>query len=200
MDPRSRFSECNIIEYLKDMFQNNLPVHNNNLEIEWIVDTTDFTRGTHVTFPDAVMLIVISTVSHMSTESNSLGFYFSFEPADEEDMEYPELISKMLEGKLSIKVFAKDGKAYPQRLENLDSTSLDENDGPEVLSKQNFLSIDKILRAINGSSKEFVDNITVISLCFYSLFFPPLLHFKPSSLRISRRSWVSRMKPKKVSV
>lgn len=187
MDPRSRFTECNIIDYLHDMFQNNLPVHNHNLEIEWIVDTNDLVRGTHVTFPDAVMLIVISTVSHMSTESNSLGFHFSFETVDEDDMEYPELISKMLEGRLAIKVFAKDSRPFPGRLDNvsLDTMSTDDNDhvasssqpvnnnsnnnsnnngnSPDVLSKQNFLSIDKILRAINGSSREFVDDILLFS-------------------------------------
>jgi CheY-like chemotaxis protein len=200
MDPRSRFTECNIIDYLSDMFQNNLPVHNHNLEIEWIVDTTDLVRGSHVTFPDAVMLIVISTVSHMSTESNSLGFHFSFEQVDEDDMEYPELISKMLEGRLSIKVFAKDSRAYTAPIDSAammmddgamataSSSSMDgaastprrtggssnsqqpgaangtangngNNNAPDVLSKQNFLSIDKILRAINGSSREYVDDV-----------------------------------------
>lgn len=199
MDPRSRFTECNIIDYLSDMFQNNLPVHNHNLEIEWIVDTTDLVRGSHVTFPDAVMLIVISTVSHMSTESNSLGFHFSFEQVDEDDMEYPELISKMLEGRLSIKVFAKDSRAFAAPIDSaammMDdgamanaSSSMDaasstprrpgggssnsngpsagnangsnnNNNAPDMLSKQNFLSIDKILRAINGSSREYVDDV-----------------------------------------
>jgi hypothetical protein len=208
MDPRSRFTECNIIEYLGDMFQNNLPVHNHHLEIEWIVDTKDMVRGTHVTFPDAVMLIVISTVAHMSTESNSLGFHFSFEQVEEDDMEYPELITKMLEGRLSIKVFAKDSRAYPNRIldtgnamdvdpqsqypyllprsqNNANNTRVDthaqqpvrsqiqqdasgsvynsHHHAPDVLSKQNFLSIDKILCAINGSSREYIDDILLLS-------------------------------------
>ncbi len=154
---RSKFAECNIIDYLTDMFHNHLPVHNNNLEIEWIVDTTELMKGSHVTFPDAVMLIVISTVSHMSAESNSLGFYFSFEQADEEDCEYPELINKMVEGKLAIKVFAKDGKLYQSDV--IDPNGVDV-EGSELPSKQNFLSIDKILRAINGSSKEYIADVT----------------------------------------
>lgn len=154
---RSKFAECNLIDYLTDMFHNHLPVHNNNLEIEWIVDTAELIRGNHITFPDAVMLIVISTVSHMSGESNSLGFYFSFEQADEEDCEYPELINKMIEGKLAIKVFAKDGKAFTTDV--IDPAVL-EAEGSELPSKQNFLSIDKILRAINGNSKEYVADIT----------------------------------------
>jgi CheY-like chemotaxis protein len=190
------------------MFQNNLPVHNHHLEIEWIIDTHDLVRGTHVTFPDAVMLIVISTVAHMSTESNSLGFHFSFEQVQEDDMEYPELITKMLEGRLSIKVFAKDSRAYPNRILDItnamdvdvqshsayilprslarpNNASVDtqaqqqmcnpppfdcsgvlnnaQHHAPDVLSKQNFLSIDKILRAINGSSREYVDDILLLS-------------------------------------
>jgi CheY-like chemotaxis protein len=189
-DPRkNKFSECNLIEYLRDMFHHHLPIHNNNLDVEWIIETTDLCRGSHVTFPDAIMLIVISTVSHMSTESNSLGFYFNFQPADEEDFEYPELVNKMIEGKLSVKILAKDEKLPVNnnsnatdannissnnntnakhfnnfQAGNLLSTLSHDMDGAELLTKQNFLSIDKILRAINGSSKEYIEDISKFGL------------------------------------
>lgn len=105
---RSKFSECNLLDYLADIFHNSLPAHKHSLEVEWNIDCSALNRGTHVTFPDAIMLVLISTFSHMSTEADSLGYYFSFTQTDEDNLEYPELVNKMLEGNLSIKVFAKD--------------------------------------------------------------------------------------------
>eukprot|EP00599_Poterioochromonas_sp_BG-1_P002724 CAMPEP_0173138790 /NCGR_PEP_ID=MMETSP1105-20130129/3892_1 /TAXON_ID=2985 /ORGANISM="Ochromonas sp., Strain BG-1" /LENGTH=653 /DNA_ID=CAMNT_0014051437 /DNA_START=615 /DNA_END=2576 /DNA_ORIENTATION=+ len=187
---KNKFSEVNLIEYLRDMFHHHLPIHNANLDVEWVIETSELSRGSHVTFPDAIMLIVISTVSHMSSESNSLGFYFSFQSSDEEEFEYPqssdeeefeypELMNKMIEGKLSVKILAKDeiinnnnnngsmasaSSSMKIRASNLPSfaalnTSSIDTDGAELLTKQNFLSIDKILRAINGSSKEYTEDI-----------------------------------------
>eukprot|EP00981_Chlorochromonas_danica_P001115 scaffold247_cov172-Ochromonas_danica.AAC.30 len=164
MDQRSsKFSECNIIDYLTDIFNNSLPAHKHSLEVEWTIDSTHLVRGSHVTFPDAIMLVVISTFSHMSTESDSLGYYFSFEQTDEDNLEYPELVNKMLEGNLSIKVFAKDDKRqHGEGGGLLDSHSQDtEVEAAEMPSKQNFLSIDKIIRAINGSAREVVEDISM---------------------------------------
>jgi CheY-like chemotaxis protein len=153
----SKFSECNIIDYLTDIFNNSLPAHKHSLEVEWTIDSTHLVRGSHVSFPDAIMLVVISTFSHMSTESDSLAYYFSFEQTDEDNLEYPELVHKMLEGSLSIKVFSKDNRAN----DGLASNSADaENEVAEMPSKQNFLSIDKIIRAINGSARELVEDIS----------------------------------------
>jgi hypothetical protein len=185
-----KFSECNLIDYLKEMFHLHLPIYNNLLDIEWIIETIDLCRGSHITFPDAIMLIVISTISHMSNESNSLGFSFSFQLLeDENDYEYPELSQKMLEGRLSVKIIAKDEKMKPPLLltqnnhsssslsssssflpptttgKQLSSFSLDPLDSSVMLTKQNFLSIDKILRAINGGSKEYIiDDISKLGL------------------------------------
>jgi CheY-like chemotaxis protein len=222
MDPKkNKFSECNLIEYLRDMFHHHLPIHNNHLDVEWVIDTTELSRGTHVTFPDAIMLIVISTISHMSTESNSLGFYFTFQMSEEDDYEYPELVNKMIEGQLSVKILAKDEKLHRNLVkdgtissgsnqsrssnngngnthnnvhQNIFATLSHDPEAAELLTKQNFLSIDKILRAINGSSKEYVEDIAKFDLMegdvkdprtIHEFFIPCKILLHPNHIRSS---------------
>jgi len=100
---RSVIAEFNLMSHLEDIFLT-LQSHDNFMtDIYWEVDTRFLDLSTvHASFPQAITMVVLYTVSQISIKFTKVVIRFFFEPKNPNHCEYPELKNLMLEGTLRI--------------------------------------------------------------------------------------------------
>jgi len=101
---RSAIVEFNLLNHLEDIFLS-LQTHDNFMtDIYWEVDTRFLNLSTvHASFPSAITMVVLYTVSQISIKFTKVVLRFFFEPITNLNRcQYPELKNELLEGNLRI--------------------------------------------------------------------------------------------------
>jgi len=101
---RSAIVEFNLLNHLEDIFLS-LQTHDNFMtDIYWEVDTRFLNLSTvHASFPSAITMVVLYTVSQISIKFTKVVLRFFFEPITNPNRcQYPELKNELLEGNLRI--------------------------------------------------------------------------------------------------
>jgi len=140
----SQYIDCNLLSHLDDIYQK-FAKDNLSCKIQWVVDTTYLSKGKHVSYPDAILLILISSIGHVSLEWKKITVKFTFIISSRNEIEFPEYSDRILEGLFVIKV-------YPSEC----VTTANGGDGHRINNtlEYNYSSIDKILKSIGGGCKQ----------------------------------------------
>jgi hypothetical protein len=132
---RSAIVEFNLLNHLEDIFLS-LQTHDNFMtDIYWEVDTRFLNLSTvHASFPSAITMVVLYTVSQISIKFTKVVLRFFFEPVTNPNRcQYPELKNELLEGTLRILAIP----SYPY-VSGLDASSVASLNSPQDITTNNY--------------------------------------------------------------
>ena len=134
----SAFMDFDLLAHLEDIY-NKFARDRTNCKIDWEVDKEFLSRGKHASYPDAILLVLISSIGYISSEFNNMSANFTFIPTDTKELEFPEYVDHIIEGMFFIKIYPFNPKSFT---------------GSDNKPNYNYLSIDKILKSIRGGFKQ----------------------------------------------
>lgn len=139
------YVDCDLIAYLRDLY-GKFSEDSLSCKINWVVDTKFLGEGRHVSYPDAILLILVSSIGYVSLEWKKITIKFSFTTLSSDSaVEFPEFSDKLLEGYFLIQL-------YPT-----DCVSTGEGESSGLVSstlEYKYSSIEKILKSIGGGCKQ----------------------------------------------
>ncbi len=147
----SSYVDCDLIAYLRDLY-NKFSEDSLSCKINWVVDTKFLGEGRHVSYPDAILLVLVSSIGYVSLEWKKITINFSFISGNDHAAQYPELADRILEGHFLIQL-------YPS-----DCVSTGEGESSGLVSntlEYKYSSIEKILKSIGGGCKQSWGNTAV---------------------------------------
>ena len=132
---RSAIVEFNLLNHLEDIFLS-LQTHDNFMtDIYWEVDTRFLNLSTvHASFPSAITMVVLYTVSQISIKFTKVVLRFFFEPITNPNRcQYPELKNELLEG--TLRILAIPSHPYVSGLDGLSVASVN---SPRDITTNNY--------------------------------------------------------------
>lgn len=112
----SRYVACNLLDHIESVY-NTLISQVVGVNVSWEVNPAYFGLGRHASFPDAVSLVLISSLGQLRTPHKNIRIRFHFEKLEHpEDLEFPEIADKLIEGVLVIRIqaYSKQERAVPK--------------------------------------------------------------------------------------
>lgn len=165
----SRYVACNLIEYIETVYST-LISQVVGVNVSWEVNPAYLGLGTHASHPEAVSLVLISTLGQLRTQHKNVRIRFHFEKLEhDEDVEFPELANKLIEGMLVIRIQAytkmERSPRSPKRVATTDASSVHSSplhvdnthsslkEGTDISNKTSATSTSAALSAISNISE-----------------------------------------------
>ena len=130
----SRLVVCDLLEHI-DQIYHTLISQVVGVSVSWEMNPAYLSLGKHASYPEAIGLVLITTLGQLNAQYRNVRVRFSFERfTHEDDLEYPTLRDKLLEGMLVIKVQSYTKAARSRRTQEPAhaATSLEESTNEAV--------------------------------------------------------------------
>lgn len=101
-----KYVPCDMLEHVESLYRTLIP-QVTGTSVSWEVDPALLSLGRHASYPEAVTLVLLSALGQLHGQHKSVRVRFHFERCEhDEDLEYPEVAHKLIEGTFVVRVQA----------------------------------------------------------------------------------------------